>query len=179
MERGDNMKSFGGNLTNHGLTSSLQGKNLQAIYIKPKREWKMEEEIPNYKDMSMEELLSLIPKNWHDNSDLTYWEELDPQYFYCKDGQTNVYVKEGMDDEVVDFLERTEGREYVWRIATDDKHIEFISGGKVKVKGREWFILRVISQDGTSTEQNKFNAIDTSYNNKRLQIYGLKTLVLV
>lgn len=171
------MGGYGGNLTNLGMTSSLHGKNIGAYYLAPKNEWNYEEELPNFDDLSVSEILEQIPKNWKDNGDMTYWQSKERVFFNAKDGQTNAYVKRGIDEELDEFLDRQEVQKYAWQLATDEPII-FKSGGKVLVMGREYFILKVILQQATSTHQNVFNAMNTDPENERLQLFGLKTLVL-
>lgn len=172
------MGGFGGNLTDLGQTGSLYGKNLEAFYRAPKEELELSNEIENFSDMSMQDLLDLIPENWYEENNQDYWED-DLQHFSGKDGQTNAYVKQGVDDEITEIAPRYQTNKYVWQFATDDNDIYFKSGGKIYARGREWFIIKVIAQDSTSTTTNKYNAMDTSPYNKRLLQFGFKTLVLV
>lgn len=170
-------KSYGGDLTNIALTGTLVYKNLDAEYLEPKQPWEFEKELPDYKNMSVNELLEHTPKNWKDNKNESYWKNTNRQKFSAKDGQTNAYVKRGVDEDVYEYLDREFTRRTTWQIATDDP-INFIAGGKVIVGGREYFILKVILQQSTGTYQNKFFAMDTSPDNERIQLIGLKTLVL-
>jgi len=172
------MPGFGGDLTDYGQTNSLFGKNIEAYYRAPKKEMQLADKLENFEEMSAEELLALIPKNWHDDSNLDYWtEEKIP--FSGKDGQTNAYVKRGVDDETLEYFDRQQTNKYTWLFATDDNHIHFVSGGKIYTRGREWFLIKIITQDSTSSTVNKYNAMNTSPDNKRLLQFGLKTLVLV
>lgn len=170
--------SFGGDLTDFGQTGSLYGKNIRGNYRGPKEELDFKDGLENFEDLSMQSLLSLIPENWFEENDNDYWED-DVTGFWGKDGQTNAYVKQGVDNEIVEYLDRQQTNQYVWQFATDDNHIYFKVGGKVYARGREWFIVKVITQDNTSTTTNKYNAMDTSPKNKRLLQFGLKTLVLI
>ena len=172
------MGSFGGDLTNYGQTNTLHGKNIEALYRAPKTELEVKEELSDLENMSMEDLMNLIPKNWFEEKTDDYWED-NYTHFTGKDGQTNAYVKQGADNEVVEYLDRQQTTEYIWKFATDDNHIHFKGGAKIQARGREWFVLKVISQDGTSTMTNKYNAMDTGPYNERLLRMGLKTLVLI
>jgi hypothetical protein len=165
-------------LTNYGLTGSFYLKNLDAKYLAPIKPYELEKEIDNIDNLSLNEMLDLIPKDWVNNKSTTYWETGRPISFSYKDGQTNAYVKRGEDEDVDELLAREETQKYVWQIATDDPII-FKAGGKVIANGREYFILKVIVQQSTGTYQNKFFAMDTSPENKRTQVMGLKTLVLI
>lgn len=172
------MGGWGGDLTNFGQTTSMVGKNIEAFYRSPKQEQHFANDLENFDEMSVTELLALIPANWHDDTSTDYWED-EKIPFTGKDGQTNAYVKRGVDDEVVDYGDRAQTNKFTWQFATDDNHIHFMAGGKVYVRGREWFLIKVITQDSTLTMQNKYNAMDTNPYNKRLQQLGLKTLVLL
>jgi hypothetical protein len=172
------MGKFGGDLTDYGQTGSLYLKNLQATYKRPKNELELQDKDIDINAMTFAEIQALIPDNWH-NEKSDYWSEQDEEYFYCKDGQTNAYVKRGTDEEVEEFFDRQETTVLVWHIATDDNHIKFLAGGKVRAKGIDWLILKVIQQDSTGTYANRYFSMDTSPDNDRLRKLGLKTLVCV
>lgn len=171
------MGNYGGNLTNFGAMGSLHGKNINAYYLEPYQDWEFEKELPDFSTLSINQILEQIPENWKDNNDLSYWKSTERIFFTAKDGQTNAYVKRGIDEELDEFLARQEVQKFAWQIATDDP-IEFKAGGKILILGREFFILKIILQHSTGTYQNKFNAMDTHPENKRIQLFGLKTLVL-
>jgi hypothetical protein len=172
------MGKYGGDLTNYGQTNSLVGKNIEAFYRGPKEEQQFANDLENFEEMSVAELQALIPANWHDDTSPDYWQdELVP--FSGKDGQTNAYVKRGIDDEISEYGEREQTNKFTWKFMTDDNHIHFLAGAKIYTRGREWFLIKVITQDSTLTIQNKYNAMDTSPKNTRLLQMGLKTLVLV
>ncbi|MDY0277917.1 MAG: hypothetical protein RBQ97_07515 [Acholeplasma sp.] len=172
------MGKFGGDLTDFGQTGSLYLKNLEAIYKRPKNQLELVDKDVNVEELSFNELLALVPDNFHDdNSD--YWEKEAEVGFNCKDGQTNAYVKRGTDEETEEFFDRQVTTTLVWHITTDDNHVKFLAGGKVKAKGIDWFILKVVQQDSTGTYANRFNAMDTSPDNDRLRQIGLKTLICI
>lgn len=170
--------NYSGDLTRRALTGTMHNKNIKCEYRKPKQVWEIKEQAPNYKGMSVDGLKALIPQNWFDDTSDSYWEE-SLQTFWGKDGQSNAYVKSGLDDEVMEYFDREENHEYIWRVQTDDAHIDFKSGGKVLAMGREWFIMKVIIMANTGTYQNKFYAMNTSNNNPLLKNIGIKLLVLV
>lgn len=172
------MKKYGGDLTDYGQTSGMFLKNIDALYRAPKKEQDFTSQIENFEDMSLNDLLALVPENWHDNEDNDYWEG-QKIAFSGKDGQTNAYVKRGVDDEIEEALPRFQYNQYAWYFATDDNHTRFLSGGKVWAKGREWLIIKVINQDTTATIQNKYYAMDTDPYDERMLQMGVKTLVLV
>ena len=172
------MGSFGGDLTNYGQTGSMVLKNLQATYKHPKTQLEQQTQETDISTLTYLQILALVPTNWHDEES-DYWDNAEAIHFNCRDGQTNSYVKRGTDEEVEEIFDRQEASVVVWHIATDDNHIEFSAGGKVKAKGIEWFILKVIQQDSTGTYANRYNAMDTSPNNKRLRRIGVKTLICV
>ncbi len=171
------MSKYRGDLTEYGQTNSLFGKNIEAYYRAPKKALDFKDEVDDYLSMSAESLIALIPSNWHDESGDYYEGEL--QWFEGKDGQTNAYVKQGLDNEQIEFLDRQQTNQITWQFATDDNHIKFLSGGKIITRNKEWFILKVISQDSTSSTTNKYEAMDTSPNNDTLEQFGFKTLVLI
>jgi len=172
------MGKYGGELSDFGQTNSLFGKNIEAYYRAPKEEQDFSNELDDYENMSISDLKALIPDNWYEENNGDYWED-EKSHFWGKDGQTNAYVKRGVDDEVTEPLDRMQINQYTWHFATDDNHIYFKAGGKIYARGKEWFLIKVITQDSTSSMTNKFNAMDTNPDNKRLLQFGLKTLVLI
>jgi hypothetical protein len=172
------MSKYSGDLTDFGQTSSLQGKSIEAYYRGPKEEQQFADELENFEELSLNELKALIPTNWHDDTSADYWLD-ERKHFWGKDGQTNAYVKRGVDDVDVEILDRQQTNKYSWFFATDDNHIHFLAGGKIYARGREWFVLKVITQDSTSSTVNKYNSMNTDPDSKRLLQFGLKTLVLV
>lgn len=171
------MSGMGGDLTFKGLTNSIQNKNYQAWYMAPKTEQKVIDETIDFNKLTWEQIKALKPKNWFDDKS-DYWEDGERQFFYGKDGTSNAYVKQGMDTEIEEYVEREITERFSWRLQTDEPII-FKSGGKIRVRGRDWYIVQVINQDATGTIQNKLNAFDTNPNAEWLQRLGLKTLVLV
>jgi len=79
--------SYGGDLTNKALTGTLHGKNISAFYIEPKKEWEFEKEVADFSNMSVNEILEQIPKNWKDNSDRSYWKQEKKYSFQRKMGK--------------------------------------------------------------------------------------------
>ena len=174
----ENKKNYGGNLTLYALQGGMVNKNIKAKYRKPKQEWEIQQQLPNYKSMSINALKQRIPKNWFNDTSNDYWED-NVETFWGKDGQTNAYVKTGLDDEIMEYVDREENHEFIWRIQTDDAHVDFKSGGKIYAMGREWFIMKVIVMVNNATYQNKFYAMDTDNSNPLLRKIGVKLLVLV
>lgn len=172
------MGGFGGDLTNFGQTGSMVLKNIEATYKRPKTQLEQKTQDVDISTLTYSEILDLVPKNWH-NEESDYWAEAEELFFTCKDGQTNAYVKRGTDEELEEVFDRQEASVLVWHIATDDMHVDFASGGKVKAKGVDWFVLKVIQQDSRSTYANRYFAMDTAPENERLRKVGVKTLICI
>lgn len=172
------MGKYGGDLTNFGQTNTLYGKNIEALYRAPKEELDFKDDLEDLEAKSISSLKEMIPDNWFEENNSDYWED-NYTHFTGKDGQTNAYVKQGIDSEIIEVLDRQQTNQYIWKFATDDNHLYFKAGGKIQARGREWFLLKVITQDGTSSTTNKYNAMDTSPYNTRLLQMGLKLLVLI
>lgn len=174
------MGGFGGNLTNRGLTGSLLLKNIEGLYIPPKTEFELEKTFPNFKEMSIQDIKNSLPKNWTEYSgNVDYWDKQEPQHFTAKDGQTNAYVKSGIDEEVIEYLDREETQENTWQIQTDDTHLKFVAGGKIIIGNREYFLAKVVSMQQTSTYQNKLYAMNTGARTDNFKKVGVKLLILV
>lgn len=172
------MKKYGGDLTDYGRTGSLYGKDIEATYKRPKNQIEMQDTDINLNDMTYEQIMALVPENWHDEKS-DYWDDTPPVPFSCKDGQTNAYVKRGTDEEVDEYMNREETKVLVWHIATDDNHIRLMSGGKIRAKGIDWFVVKVIQQDSTGSYANRYKSMDTNPDNEELRHLGLKTMMCI
>lgn len=95
--------------------------------------------------------------------------------FYGKDGAGDAYVKKGIDADLVSYFERQETEKRTWRMATSTTHIDFKSGGKVFIGGREWVILKVINQLSTNDIENNLKARS---NMSIVETWGAKILIL-
>lgn len=172
------MKKYGGDLTNYGRTGSLYLKDIEATYKRPKNQIELQDKDLDLNDMTYEQIMALVPENWHDEKS-DYWDETPPVPFSCKDGQTNAYVKRGTDEEVDEYFDREETKVLVWHIATDDNHVKFVAGGKIRAKGIDWYVAKVIQQDSTGSYANRYKAMDTNPDNDELRHIGLKTMMCI
>ena len=174
------MGGFGGNLTRKGQTNSLFSKNIDAKYRAPKDARLFGLELEEAEPMSIEQLLARIPSNYIEeqlNQTDTKWTD-NYQFFSGKDGQTNAYVKRGMDFELTEVAEGFETKVIVWHFSTDDTSIDFSVGGKIYTGGREWTVMKIINQFSRGTATNKYfamNTLDTDIIKKS----GYMTFVLV
>ena len=127
------MGGFGGNLTRKGQTNSLFSKNIDAKYRAPKNARLFGLELEEAETQSISQLLARIPSNYIEeqlNQTDTRWAD-NYQFFSGKDGQTNAYVKRGMDFELTEVAEGFETTVIVWHFSTDDTSIDFSVGGKI------------------------------------------------
>jgi hypothetical protein len=174
------MGGYGGNLTRKGQTNSLFDKNIDAMYRAPKDARLFGIELNASEPLSIAQLLAKIPDNYIqdqiDNSS-TKWID-NYQKFSGKDGQTNAYVKRGMDFELVEVADGYETTVVVWHFSTDDVSIDFNVGGKIYTAGREWTIMKIINQFSRGTATNKYFAMNTM-DNDLVQKSGYMTFVLV
>ncbi len=174
------MGGYGGDLTNRGQTNSMFSKNIDAKYRAPKDARLFGLSLEASEPLSIAELLARIPVNYlEEQSSVTAdkWQE-SFEIFSGKDGQTNAYVKRGMDFELVEVADGYETVVVVWHFMTDDTHIEFQPGSKVYTAGREWTVMKIINQYTPGTVTNKFFAMQTM-DNERVQQLGYKILVMV
>lgn len=174
------MGGFGGNLTNRGQTNSLFSKNIDAKYRAPKNARLFGLELEASEPLSISELLSRIPENYIEEQIATPSDKWIDNYetFSGKDGQTNAYVKRGMDFELTEVADGNETVVVVWHFTTDDTHVHFQVGGKIYTTGREWTILKIINQFSRGTATNKFFGMNTM-DNKDIQQMGYQTFVMV
>ena len=174
------MGGFGGDLTDFGQTNALVLKNIDAKYRAPKNARLFGLAIEDAEVKSIAELIARIPQNYiKEQTTVTgdKWED-GFEWFSGKDGQTNAYVKRGMDYELVEVADGTETPVVTWHFATDDTHVDFMVGGKVYTMNREWTVMKIITQFSRGTTSNKFYAMTTVDNDLARRI-GVKTLVLV
>lgn len=174
------MGGYGGDLTRKGQTNSLFSKNIDAKYRAPKDARLFGLELEQIKDLTPAQILSHIPSNYVEeqlNVSDTKWTN-DYEYFSGKDGQTNAYVKRGMDFELAEVADGYETTVIVWHFSTDDTSIDFNVGGKIYTAGREWTIMKIINQFSRGTVTNKYFAMNTMDTNI-IQKSGYMTFVLV
>lgn len=174
------MGGFGGDLTDFGQTNALVLKNIDAKYRAPKNARLFGMAIEEAEVTSISQLIARIPQNYIDEQTLVTGDKWldDFEWFSGKDGQTNAYVKRGLDVELVEVADGTETPVFAWHFATDDTHIDFQVGGKVYTMGREWTCIKIITQFSRGTTSNKFYAMETVENDFAQRI-GIRTLVLV
>ena len=147
--------------------------NLEARYFAPKEEFDVAKEVPNYSNMSVKDLTGLVKNKGV--RDKTFWDE-EGTVFYGKDGATDAYTKSGEDYELAEYFDRQFIEQRVWRFETNATHIDFKSGGIVKLgDGKEWVILSIIYSTNTGTVPNMFYANNNPHLRKRLAV---KTLIL-
>lgn len=174
------MGGYGGDLTRKGQTNSLFSKNIDAKYRAPKDARLFGMEIEETTPLSISQLLAMIPANYVEeqlNVKDTKWTN-DYQFFSGKDGQTNAYVKRGMDFELAEVADGYETTIVVWHFSTDDTSIDFNVGGKIYTAGREWTIMKIINQFSRGTATNKYFAMNTM-DTDIIQKSGYMTFVLV
>lgn len=174
------MGGFGGDLTNFGQTNALVLKNIDAKYRAPKDARLFGIQIEDSIPMSIAELISRIPEDYVKEQTMVTGDRWNDafEWFSGKDGQTNAYVKRGLDFELVEVANGNEVVVTVWHFATDDTHIEFMVNGKVYTMGREWTIMKIINQYSRGTVANKLYGMNT-IDNVDAQRIGIKILVLV
>ena len=174
------MGGYGGDLTKKGQTNSMFSKNIDAKYRAPKDARLFGMELETSIPLSIAELLSKIPVNYLEEQSSVIGDKWQKSYdlFSGKDGQTNAYVKRGMDFELVEVADGYETVVVVWHFMTDDTHIDFQPGAKVYTVGREWTVMKIINQYTKGTVTNKFFAMQT-IDNAHIQQLGYKILVMV
>ena len=156
-------------------------QNLEGYYQAPIEELKLEEVVPNYKDMTLAEVKAMINDDFIDNftdsdgNKVEYWNE-DKHHFFFRDGKSDVYTKGGLDYQVFEYLDGQYSENQKWRIETNATHIDFKAGGKVTIGNEEYRILKVLTILTSGTRPNKFSAMRTPDNFDR---FATKMLALV
>ena len=152
-------------------------QNIVAEYTAPKEEKDIVDSLPNFRDMTTEQIEEYYEglQLFTDDSNMNYIEE-NTYKFYCKDGTTNVYTKRGFDIEIDEILDRQLIEKQTWRTQTTNTSIDFKAGGRVVIGNRRFIIIKVVNQISTETIQNKFYA---RRNMKGFTKLGIKLLILV
>lgn len=166
------------NYVNQG--NRLQMQNLSGYYQAPIKELDLENDFPNYKNMTLQELNNLIDSDFINNftdsngKKLEYWDE-HKVHFYFRDGKSDVYTKGGLDFAVFQYLDNQIGEVQKWRIETNATHVDFKAGGKITIGTKEYRIMKVLTIITSGTRPNKFFAV-RNYDN--FEQYATKMLAL-
>ncbi len=164
---------------NQGNRLMLQA--IEGYYQAPLSELKLEEMIPQYKNMTLNELKAYIDEDFvdgfvdGDGNKLEYWDDT-KVHFFCRDGKSDVYTKGGLDYAVFEYLGNQVGESQKWRIETNATHIDFKAGGKITIGDEEYRILKVLTIITSGTRPNKFLAMKTPTHWAR---YSTKMLALI
>lgn len=164
---------------NQGQSILLQG--FKGLYYAPKQELDLKTQFPKWQEMNVAQLKGLVQKDFVENfrdtngNKVSVYDER-PKTFYFRDGKSDVYTKGGLDFQVFEYLDRQLGQSQKWRIETNATHIDFRSGGKIVVAGKEYIILKVLTIITSGTTPNKFMAMNTPKNFER---FAPKLLAIV
>jgi len=153
---------------------------LGAYYIPPKTAVDIKEEMPNYRNLTIDELKQkLIDEHKfvaikEDTDKLAFYKE-NGLFFKFRDGKSDVYTKGGYDIDIFEYLDRQYTETIKWRIETNST-IDFVAGGKILMGDKELFIAKVLNIITSGSRENKFLAM-RNYDN--IERYATKMLALI
>lgn len=163
---------------------STYNEDLRCIYYAPLKPYDFQEKIRKSGFMAdlttlkkeMEKLInSEIERVNPIEKNTNYFNE-EGQYFFAKDGQTDVYVKRGLDEEMFSYFERQEASKKSMRLQTSNPFINFFVGGKIVLGSKEWYIAAIINVYSGAEIENK---IKGTYNMDAINNMTQKILVLI
>lgn len=143
------------NISRLNLIRKIHNQTLRATYFPPKTIRDIEEQNPDYSELSPNELKALYSDNFIEEHKGEFWENEGISFRY-KDGTEDVYTKSGYEHEIFEYLERNMINKKRYRILTDDTHIDFYAGGRVLIDGQYFEVLKVINMTNDIPTQNKY-----------------------
>lgn len=145
------------NISRINLIRKIHNQTLRATYYPPKTIRDIEEQNPDYFELSPDELKASYENNFVEEHKNEFWENEGISFRY-KDGTEDVYTKSGYEHEVFEYLDRNFMSKKRYRLLTDDTHIDFYAGGRVLIDGIYYEIVKVINMTNDIPTQNKFRA---------------------
>lgn len=170
---------MGADFTFLHLTQTPYNENILMYYRQVKTDKEVITDKPDFDKMSIQQRISYLDKNFSngitiDGKKVDIYED-DKIPFYGKDGESDAYVKRGLDIEEIEFLDNQFANGRAWRIETSDSYIDFRVGGQVIIDNTEWRIVKIIYALNTGTSQNRLWA---NPNTELMQRGATKTLIL-
>lgn len=146
------------NVSKVNLLRKIPNQTLKAKYYAPKTRRDIEEQYPNFQDLSPKQIKDLYTNNFLNEHRGDFLEQ-EGQAFRYKDGTEDVYVKSGFESDVFEYMERNMMDKRKYRIITDVTHINFVAGGRIEIDGIFFEIIKVIEMTSDIATQNKFRGL--------------------
>jgi hypothetical protein len=146
------------NVSKVNLLRKIPNQTLKAKYYAPKTRRDIEEQYPNFQDLSPKEIKELYSNDFL-NEHRGDFVEQEGQVFRFKDGTEDVYVKSGYESDIFEYMERNMMDKRKYRIITDVTHIQFVAGGRVEIDGVFFEVIKVIEMTSDVATQNKFRGL--------------------
>lgn len=146
------------NVSKVNLLRKIPNQTLKAKYYAPKNRRDIEEQYPNFQDLSPKQIKELYTNDFLNEHRGDFIEQ-EGQMFRFKDGTEDVYVKSGFESDVFEYMERNMMDKRKYRIITDVTHINFVAGGRIEIDGIFFEIIKVIEMTSDIATQNKFRAL--------------------
>lgn len=163
------------NISKVNFIRKIPNQTLKATYYPPKTERDIEQFNPNYRTLSPKELKQKYEDAFMQEHRGEFIEK-NGQVFRYKDGTEDVYVKSGYEHEVFEYLDRQLMNKFKYRIITDVTHINFKAGGRVKINGIMYEVLKIINMTNDIPTQNKFRMMPYVNN---FQDFAPKVIALI
>lgn len=163
------------NISRVNLINKIPNQTLRAIYYAPKSRRDIEDQFEDFTSLSPKQIKEYYSNNFINEHRGDFIEEEGTPFKY-KDGTEDVYVKSGYESDLFEYMERNMMDKKKYRIITDNTHVDFMAGGRVKIDGVFFEIIKVISMTSDVSTQNSFRGKRGVQN---AQQYAPKLLALV
>ena len=146
------------NVSKINFLRKIVNQTLRATYYPPKSRRDIEEHNPDYWNLSPDEIKESYSNDYINENGKEFIEDKGVSFRY-KDGTEDVYTKSGYEHEIFEYLDRNLTNKMRYRIITDNSRIDFFAGGRIKIDGRLYEIIKVINMTNDVPTQNKYRGM--------------------
>jgi len=163
------------NVSKINFLRKIPNQTLRATYYPPKTKRDIEDFKPDFATMSPDEIKNAYAEDFVNEYRDEFIEDYGKSFRY-KDGTEDVYTKSGYEHDIFEYLDRNMINKKKYRIITDATHIDFFAGGRVKVDGVLYEVVKVINMTNDVPTQNKYRK---NHNIVSPHIYAPKIIALM
>ncbi len=169
------------NISKINFLRKIPNQTLRATYYPPKNRREIEDVFKEmsgedgYENLSIDELKERYSQDFINEYRGEFIENYGVSFRY-KDGTEDVYTKSGYEHDIFEFLDRNLMNKRKYRIITDASHIDFFAGGRVKIDGFFYEVVKVINMTNDVPTQNKYRK---NHNITSPHIFAPKIIALV
>lgn len=143
------------NISRVNLIRKIPNQTLRATYYAPKSRRDIEEQFEDFTNLSPTQIKEYYSSNFMNEHRGDFVEQEGIPFKY-KDGTEDVYVKSGYESDLFEYMERNMMDKRKYRIITDNSHVDFMAGGRVKIDDILFEIVKVIAMTSDVSTQNYF-----------------------